>query len=130
MKGATSKLEDAGRLSTDGRDDGCAKTYAVQPVTRTLWSRRSTLNSKILPRTLVCSTCSRERPSRVGGKAIAAEQLPELLKQIKATPPQDEIETQSKWQMGDTSLDAWSFFLLLVGLLTAEWFLRKRWGMV
>lgn len=68
--------------------------------------------------------------SRIGGKAVAPEQLPELLRQIKASPPEDEVETQSKWQPGDTSLDAWFFFLLLVGLLSVEWFLRKRWGLV
>lgn len=68
--------------------------------------------------------------ARVGGKAIAPEQLAGLLKQIKDTPPKDEIETQSKWQLGDTSIDAWTFFLLLVLLLSAEWFLRKKWGLV
>ena len=67
---------------------------------------------------------------RLGGKAIAPEQFPKLLETIKASPPSDEIETQSKWQLGDTAADAWSFFLLLVGLLGSEWYLRKRWGLV
>ena len=67
---------------------------------------------------------------RVGGKPIAPEQLSSLLDDIKASPPKDEIETQTKWQLGDTAVDAWTFFLLLVGLLTVEWFCRKRWGLV
>ena len=29
-----------------------------------------------------------------------------------------------------TFWDKWSFFLALVGLLTVEWYLRKRWGLV
>ena len=66
----------------------------------------------------------------VGGKALAPEQLSSLLEQIKASPPRDEIETQYKWQLGDTGCDAWAFYLVLVGLLGSEWYLRKRWGLV
>lgn len=67
---------------------------------------------------------------RVGGRAIASEQLAGLLDELKANPPSDEIETQSRWQLGDTPADAWSYFLVLVALLCTEWFLRKRWGLV
>ena len=67
---------------------------------------------------------------RVGGKALAPEQLSTLLAEIQATPPVDEIETQSKWQLGDSSGSAWSVFLLLIVLLSLEWYLRKRWGLV
>ena len=67
---------------------------------------------------------------QVGGRALAPEQLAGLLAEIKKRPPRDEIETESKWQLGDTPWDAWGFFLLLVTLLTTEWFLRKRWGLV
>lgn len=68
--------------------------------------------------------------ARVGGKSIAPEQLSNLIQEIKAAPPKDEIETQSKWQLGDTWWDAWIYFILLVSLLTLEWFFRKRWGLV
>ena len=68
--------------------------------------------------------------SRVGGRVVAPEQLPSLLNTIKANPPKDQIETQSKWQLGDSAGDAWGYFGLLVGLLVVEWFLRKRWGLV
>jgi len=67
---------------------------------------------------------------QLGGKAWAPEQLPALLRQIKEKPPEMEIEIQTKWQLGDTWKDAWLFLLLLVGLLTVEWFLRKKWGFV
>lgn len=67
---------------------------------------------------------------RAGGRSIAPEQLSSLIDEIKASPPKSEIETQSKWQLGDTAVDAWSYFGVLVILLTVEWFLRKRWGMI
>jgi hypothetical protein len=41
-----------------------------------------------------------------------------------------EIEVQEKWQLADTARDAWSFLLLFVAILTTEWSLRKRWGLV
>lgn len=65
-----------------------------------------------------------------GGRAVPPEQLTALFREIKAQPREAEIEVQTKWQLGDTSLDAWSFFLLFLGLLTGEWFLRKKWGLV
>lgn len=68
--------------------------------------------------------------ARVGGKTIAPEQLSGLLQEMKANPPKNEVEVQSKWQLGDRTLDAWLCFLLLTGLLTADWLLRKRWGLV
>ena len=61
-----------------------------------------------------------------GGKVVAAEQLPELLQQIKNQPRAREVETETKYTPWDTS----PFFLLLVGLLITEWYLRKRWGLV
>ena len=67
---------------------------------------------------------------RAGGKSIAPEQLSQLLDDIKASPPVSEIETQSKWQLGDTACDSWTYFGLLVLLLTLEWFFRKKWGLV
>jgi hypothetical protein len=65
-----------------------------------------------------------------GGRAVAPEQLPELLEQIRQQPPEMEFEVPTKWQPGDTAADAWLGFLLIVGLLSGEWILRKRWGLV
>jgi hypothetical protein len=61
-----------------------------------------------------------------GGKSMAPEELPTLLDEIKQMPLDLEIETQVR----QTPWDTWPFFLIFVGLLSAEWFLRKRWGMV
>lgn len=65
-----------------------------------------------------------------GGKSLAPEQLPALLSHIQRQPQKMEIDVQSKWQLADTALDAWLFFLAVVGLLSVEWFLRKRWRLV
>jgi hypothetical protein len=68
--------------------------------------------------------------SEFGGRMVAPEQLPALLEEIRDRPPAMDIEVQTKWQLADTPHDAWGLFLLFVALLTAEWFLRKKWGLV
>jgi len=65
-----------------------------------------------------------------GGSPVAPEQLPELLREIKRRRPDLRIEVQSRWQLADTALDAWLFLLVFLGLVTTEWALRKRWGLV
>jgi uncharacterized membrane protein len=61
-----------------------------------------------------------------GGAALAAEELPDLLKRLAEKPPELKEEVVAKITYWDT----WPFFLLFVGLLGVEWFLRKRWGLV
>jgi hypothetical protein len=61
-----------------------------------------------------------------GGDAVPPEQLPALLKKIKEEPRDREVETETKV----TPWDSTPFFLLVVGLLCGEWYLRKRWGWV
>ena len=58
--------------------------------------------------------------------ALAAEELPDLLKRLAAKPPELKEEVIAKVTYWDT----WPYFLLFVSLLGTEWFLRKRWGMV
>ena len=65
-----------------------------------------------------------------GGRAVASEQLAALLEEIKQSPPELVEEVLTKWQLADTWWDAWLVLSCLAGLLTAEWFLRKRWGLV
>jgi len=61
-----------------------------------------------------------------GGKSLAAEELPGLIEELQKYPEQLEVEIERR----ETMWDSWPFFLLLVGLLGTEWFLRKRWGLV
>jgi len=67
-----------------------------------------------------------EMTGPAGGASLAPEELPELLKRLAAKPPEIKKEVIAKVTYWDT----WPFFLLFVGLLGGEWFLRKRWGMV
>ncbi len=62
----------------------------------------------------------------VGGKSLAPEELPDLLRRIQEKPPELEVETLVK----ETPWDTWPFFLLFVGLISVEWYLRKKWGLV
>lgn len=66
----------------------------------------------------------------LGGKLWSPQELRQLVRQIRERPPEMEIEIQTKWQLGDSAGDAWFFFLLMIGLLGGEWFLRKKWGLV
>ena len=61
-----------------------------------------------------------------GGKSLAPEQLPQLIEELAGRTEDLEIEQQVK----ETFWDSWPFFLVLVGLLGVEWYLRKRWGLV
>jgi len=64
-----------------------------------------------------------------GGRAVAPEELPKLLQELADRPPEYE-ERETRWKLAGTSADAWLFFLALTALLTAEWWLRKKWGLV
>ena len=65
-----------------------------------------------------------------GGRVVAPEELPQLLDELLTRPEESRVEFQAKWQLADTPLDAWLYFCCVVGLLTTDWFLRKKWQMV
>lgn len=61
-----------------------------------------------------------------GGAGLAPEELPDLLERLKERTEEfeEEISTEkSLW-------DSWPMLLTLIGCLSGEWYLRKRWGMV
>lgn len=64
--------------------------------------------------------------SAAGGRKWASEQLGELMQSLKDRPRDFEIETQRKV----TYWDRWPTFLLFTLLVSVEWYLRKRWGLV
>ena len=64
-----------------------------------------------------------------GGRAVGPEELPSLIAKLADQPPEYE-ERQTRWKLAATGPDAWLFFLALTALLSAEWFLRKKWGLV
>jgi hypothetical protein len=53
-----------------------------------------------------------------------------LLQELQKKADEFEVEVQTKWQFGDTAMSTWLLFLVFVTLLTTEWALRKRWGLV
>lgn len=61
-----------------------------------------------------------------GGRAIEVKELPEVIRELQRRSLERRSETpelQSLW-------DRWEFLVLFVGLLSVEWFLRKKWGLV
>jgi uncharacterized membrane protein len=64
-----------------------------------------------------------------GGRAVPPEELPALLKELADRPP-DYEERQTRWKLAGTAADAWIFFLAFTALLSVEWWLRKKWGLV
>jgi uncharacterized membrane protein len=62
----------------------------------------------------------------VGGKALTPEQLSSVFKELQAKPRQALVEREEK----HTPWDKWPFLALFIGLLSTEWFLRKKWGLV
>ncbi len=61
-----------------------------------------------------------------GGQGLAPEELPDLLEQLKSRTSEFEEEIRQQRTLWST----WPVFLMLVGLLSGEWYLRKRWGLV
>jgi hypothetical protein len=60
---------------------------------------------------------------------VAPEELPKLLAELAAKPPEYEVR-QTRWKLAGTGADAWLTLLVLTLLLSTEWFLRKRWRLV
>jgi uncharacterized membrane protein len=64
-----------------------------------------------------------------GGRAVAPEEVPALLAELLKRPAEYEVR-QTRWKLAGTAADAWLLLIAMTGLLTGEWFLRKRWGLV
>jgi hypothetical protein len=61
-----------------------------------------------------------------GGAGLAPEELPDLLEKLKDRTEEFEEEIATEHSLWDS----WPMLLTLVGCLSGEWYLRKRWGMV
>ena len=61
-----------------------------------------------------------------GGESLAPEELPSLIRRLAEEEPEYKTEVIQR----ETYWDTWPFFLMFVGLVGVEWFLRKRWGLV
>ena len=65
-----------------------------------------------------------------GGKSIPPAEFGSLINEIIAKREDQEIEVQTKWQLGDTFQDALAVVLCFSILFGIEWSLRKKWGLV
>ena len=65
-----------------------------------------------------------------GGRALRPTEVPELFDELIENPPVTKIEIPLKWRLGESFPDAAGFLIAFVAILTVEWFLRKKWGLV
>ena len=61
-----------------------------------------------------------------GGRSLVPEELSNLIERLAEDTESLKVRSETRKPLWDT----WGFFGLLVGLLAAEWYLRKRWGLV
>ena len=61
-----------------------------------------------------------------GGQSVAPEKLSDLIHRLARQTQYLDVRQETNV----TFWDKWPFFLILVGLLGVEWYLRKRWGLV
>lgn len=65
-----------------------------------------------------------------GGASFLPSQVGELIERISELRRTSAAPVVTKYRLGDTPASAWPLFVLLIGLLSAEWILRRRWGLV
>jgi len=102
----------------DGQLLGTAQARFTVP------DRDMELDQPAAERTLLASLAN--LTGDAGGQGLAPESLPDLLKQLQSRTKEFEEEIRQQQTLWDT----WPLFLMLVGLLSSEWYLRKRWGLV
>ena len=64
--------------------------------------------------------------AEAGGAGLAPEELPDLLDQLKSRTEEFEEQIERRRSLWDT----WPMLLMVVSLLSTEWWLRKHWGLV
>jgi len=65
-----------------------------------------------------------------GGRLVPPAEFGRLIGELAARAPELKTEVPVKWRIGDTWQDALAVVGLWLAFMTAEWFLRKRWGLV
>jgi uncharacterized membrane protein len=64
-----------------------------------------------------------------GGRMLAREELPDVLRQMQDLPERIAVERETRWRLAGAAGAAWLFFLVMAGIFIAEWALRKKWGL-
>ncbi|WP_161604712.1 glutamine amidotransferase [Roseiconus nitratireducens] len=70
-----------------------------------------------------------EMTSAHGGKAFDPRQIDQLIDRISEKRRSAEAPVIERQRLGDGPISGWLVFLLFAGALSAEWLLRRRWGM-
>jgi hypothetical protein len=65
-----------------------------------------------------------------GGASYSPSQVDELIRRITELRRTSSSPVIKKYRLGDHAGSAWPMFLAVVGLLSVEWVLRRRWGLV
>ncbi len=65
-----------------------------------------------------------------GGRVVAPEQVPACWRTSAIGRRRWKSKCRPSGSWPTRRRDAWSLLLLFVVLLTGEWFLRKKWGLV
>ncbi|MBX3425739.1 MAG: hypothetical protein KF688_08675 [Pirellulales bacterium] len=110
------------RVTVRGRDDAGADLGDAQARFAVI-DQDVELDQPAAEPTLLASLANMTADS--GGAGLAPEQLPGLVDELFAKSQEFEEETVSRVTLWDT----WGLFAALVGGLSTEWFLRKRWGL-
>jgi hypothetical protein len=67
-----------------------------------------------------------EATKQQGGRAVVPEELPKLFEELAAIP----VKTETEVRVRKSLYDNWYVFVLVVGAMCTEWFLRKKWRLV
>jgi hypothetical protein len=62
-----------------------------------------------------------------GSRQFLPEEVDSLVQVLRERQNAAKVTTIERRRLGDAAWDAWFFFLLFCGLMTAEWTLRKKW---
>ena len=64
-----------------------------------------------------------------GGAMFLPEDVDELIDLITQLRRNSEAPVVQKYRLADSGWTAWPLFVALAGLLSVEWYLRRRWGL-
>ncbi len=64
-----------------------------------------------------------------GGCLLAEEDVDIAMERLAERRTSAIVELVQSYRLGDGTLDSWVFFLCLLGLLSIQWLLRKRWNL-
>lgn len=65
--------------------------------------------------------------SPAGGRRVLPSELDDALDWLRQRQHATRVETLERRRLGDQAWDAWLYFVLFCGVMSAEWALRKKW---